>query len=285
MRKLFRSKILVSLLAVFVAGAVLAGCGKKAQPPAAGELSGKVTAAGSTALLPLLKPAAEEFQKKYPKITVNISGGGSFTGLNQVAAGNVNIGNSDVFATGEYQDKGLVDHKICVIPFTIIVNPGVPVSSLTKQQLVDIFSGKITNWKEVGGKDEKITIMQRAKSSGSRATIQATIMKDVPFTDNAIVQDSNGAVKAAIASTPGAIGYVDAPYVDNTVKAMAIDGVPYSPENVISGKYDVYGFGHMYTKGEPTGAVKAFIDFVLSAEYQNTYVEKNGFIPISKMKK
>jgi phosphate transport system substrate-binding protein len=268
---------------------LLAGCGgaKKddAKSAAQGEVSGTVTASGSTALLPLLKPAQEEFQKKNAKVTVNIAGGGSFTGLNQVAAGSVTIGNSDVAVTAEYKDKGLVDHQVAVAPFVFIANPDVTVDSLTQQQYVDIMTGKITNWKDVGGKDQKITIVHRAKSSGSRATISEVVLKNASFTDNAVIQDSNGAVRSAIASTPGAIGYVDAAYADSTVKMLAYNGEKYTPDAVINGKYPVYAYEHMFTKGEATGAVKAFLDYVMSKEFQEAYVEKNGFIPMTKMKK
>ncbi|MPN30286.1 Phosphate-binding protein PstS 1 [bioreactor metagenome] len=205
--------------------------------------------------------------------------------MNQVASGAVSIGNSDVALTPEYKDKGLVDFQVAVAPFVFIANTDVTVDSLSQQQYVDILTGKIMNWKEVGGKDQKITLIHRSKSSGSRATIADVVLKGAAFTDAAVIQDSNGAVRAAIASTPGAIGYVDAAYVDNTVKALAFNGVKYAPDAVISGQYPVYAYEHMYTKGQPTGAVKAFIDYVLSPEFQNSYIEKNGFLPVTKMKK
>lgn len=282
--KFFRkSKMMIAAVALMLGVTFVAGCG--GQKEAAADLQGTVTASGSTALLPLLKPAQEEFQKKNAKVTVNIAGGGSFTGMNQVAAGSVNIGNSDVNLPAEFKDKGLVDHQVAVAPFVFIANPDVTVDNLTQQQYVDIMTGKVTNWKEVGGKDQKITLVHRAKSSGSRATIAEVVLKGAAFTDNAVIQDSNGAVRAAIASTPGAVGYVDAPYADNTVKTLSFNGVKYSPEAVIGGQYPVYAYEHMYTKGEATGAVKAFIDYVMSKEFQENYVEKNGFIPVTKMKK
>lgn len=282
------SKVFAGILVLALSIGLLAGCGqsKPEQPKqAAAELQGTVTASGSTALLPLLKPAQEEFQKKNAKVTVNIAGGGSFTGQNQVAAGSVTIGNSDVGLQDSLKNAGLVEHKLVGIPFVFIVNPGVTVDSLTPEQYVGILSGKITNWKDVGGKDQAITIIHRAKSSGSRATIQGVVMKSVNFTDNAVIQDSNGAVRAAIASTPGAIGYVDAAYVDQSVKGLAYNGVKFSLDNVTSGKYPVYTFGRMYTKGQPTGAVKAFIDYATSKEFQENYAEKQGFIPLTKMPK
>lgn len=291
MKLVQKSKALAAVLGLVLGMSVIAGCGSSGagtegkSQPAESKVEGTVTASGSTALLPLLKPAQEEFQKKHDKVTINIAGGGSFTGMNQVAAGSVNIGNSDVDLPAEYKDKGLVDHQVAVAPFVFIANQDVTLDNLTKQQYVDILTGKITNWKDVGGKDEKITLIHRAKSSGSRATISDLVLKGAAFTDNAVIQDSNGAVRSAIASTPGAIGYVDAAYADNTVKALAVDGVKYSPDAVIGGQYTIFAYEHMYTKGEATGAVKAFIDYVMSKEFQETYVEKNGFIPITKVKK
>lgn len=284
-----KSKVLASAVVMMLGVVMIAGCGgsdKKAEDatkPAAVE--GTVSASGSTALLPLLKPAQEEFQKMHDKVNINIAGGGSFTGMNQVAEGSVQIGNSDVNLPNDYKDKGLVDHKVVVEPFVFIANKELPVNNLTTAQVVDIMTGKVTNWKEVGGPDQAITIIHRAKSSGSRATIAEKVLKGAEFTDKAIIQDSNGAVRAAIANTPGAIGYVDAPYADQTVKTLDFDGVKYSPEAIISGKYTVWSYGHMYTKGEATGATKAFIDYVMSPEFQNTYVEKAGFIPVTKMSK
>lgn len=281
-------KILTMGTLAVSAAVLLAGCGGGASGGSSGaatEVSGKISASGSTALLPLLKPAQEEFQNQHAKVTVNVAGGGSFTGMNQVAEGSVDIGNSDVSLPDEYKDKGLVDHKVVVEPFVFIVDKANKVDNLTKQQAIDILTGKITNWSQVGGADQKITLIHRAKSSGSRATISEVVLKGAAFTDDAIIQDSNGAVRAAIATTPGAIGYVDAPYADESVKVLKFDGVEFSAQNIIDGKYPIYGYGHMYTKGEPTGAVKAFIDYIMSDEFQNSQVEKLGFIPVSKMKK
>ena len=285
-----KRKIVMALSALTVSATLLAGCGGSQQPAATSgsgdaKISGKVSASGSTALLPLLKPAQEAFQEKYKDVTINVAGGGSFTGMNQVGEGSVDIGNSDVNLPDEYKDKGLVDHKVVVEPFVFIVDKANKVDNLTKDQVVGILTGKIQNWKDVGGDDQKITLIHRAKSSGSRATISDVVLKGAAFTDDAVIQDSNGAVRAAIASTPGSIGYVDAPYADDSVKVLKFDGVEYSAQNIIDGKYPIYGYGHMYTKGEPTGAVKAFIDYILSDEFQNTQAEKLGFITVNKMKK
>lgn len=240
-----------------------------------------VSASGSSAILPLAKTAAEFFMNNNPTLNVSVSGGGSFTGLKQVSDGAVQIGNSDVPAGADY--PGLVPHKVAVAPFLIIVNPANKVSSLTQQQLSDIFTGKITNWKEVGGNDEKITIAGRASTSGSRATIKTIVLEGKEFTDSALVLDSTGAVRTSVGTTTGAIGYVDAAYLNDSIKALKYNGVAYTDENVIAGKYPVWTYEYMFTKGEATGVTKQFIDFVLETSFQNTFVDKLGFIAMSKM--
>ncbi|MGE5674532.1 MAG: phosphate ABC transporter substrate-binding protein [Mycobacterium leprae] len=287
------SKKIVGLqIASLVLAGVLAltGCGGAQQPAApapganapAGKVSGQITASGSTALLPLVQAAKEQFENANENATVNVSGGGSFTGLTQVANGSAQIGNSDVVATGETA-QGLVDHKVAVAPFVIIANKDVTTQNLTMDQLAKILRGEISNWKDVGGKDEKITIVSRPQSSGSRATIVATVLKnqgDIPA--SALNQDSNGKVMDTVTSTPGAIGYVDAAYYSAAkVNAIAVDGVAYTPDAVKSGKYTIFAFEHMYTKGEPTGVAKAFLDFIMSADFQNNTVTKLGFLPVT----
>lgn len=274
----------VGMLAVSM---LVSGCGgdKKSDTGAAKGVEGKVTAQGSTALLPILKVAQEQFEAKNAKVTINITGGGSFTGMNQVANKAVDIGNSDVNLPKDLADKGLVDHKVVVIPFVLITNPDVKVSNLTSAQAIDVLTGKIKNWKELGGEDKAITIIGRSKSSGSRATISEVLLKGQDFDAKSVVLDSNGAVKTAVSTTSGAIGYVDAPYADNSVKVLEYNSVKYSEQAVIDGKYPIYSYGHMYTNGQPTGATKAFIDFVMSKDFQDANASKTGFIAITKMPK
>lgn len=284
----------LGLIAAMTAG-LMAGCGADkteeqnqggTTAPSGTELSGKVTASGSTALLPLVKQAAAEFQEKHKNVTVDVAGGGSGTGLKQVAEGSVNIGNSDVEAGDEYKDKGLVDHQVAVAPFVLVTNKDVTVDNLTKEQAGKIFTGEITNWKEVGGADQKITIVGRAESSGSRKLIKKLVLPEgKDFAKDAIAQDSTGALRTAVEQTGGSIGYMDAPYADAKVKTLKFEGVEYKPENIFNGTYKLYAFEHMYTKGEPTGATKAFLDYMMSDEFQSKNVEALKFIPVSKMKK
>lgn len=294
---MFKNKSRIAIVSTaLIALLALAGCGQAAAPqagsstpaPAATTIDKKtITAAGSTALQPLAKAAADGFMAKNAGVQVNISGGGSFTGLNNVASGSVEIGNSDVTADSspDTKDKGLVDHQVAVEPFLIIVNKDVTVDDLTQAQLTDIFTGKITNWKDVGGKDTKITIIGRAASSGSRATISKVIMGGKDFTSAATAQDSTGNLITGVTQTPGSIGYIDAAYLKDTVKALKYNGVAYTADAVINGQYPVWSYGHMYTKGEATGTVKAYLDYIMSADFQTANVEKAGFIPVSKMKK
>ncbi len=275
---------LVAALAVIL-GTVGCAQGPQTAPTQPAAEKKTITASGSTALQPLVKAAADEFMKSNTGLQINVSGGGSFTGLNQVAGGSVDIGDSDVPVTDELKDKGLVDHQVAVAPFLIIVNKEVTVDNLSQEQLINIFTGKITNWNQVGGKDEKITIIGRAKSSGSRATIKATVLKGAEFTDAATAQDSTGNLITAVIKTPGSIGYIDAAYLKPDVKAVKYNGIEYSPEKVYSGKYPIFAYEHMYTKGEPTGTVKSFIDYIMSADFQAKFVETKGFLSVDKMKK
>lgn len=284
-------KRLIFGLGLVIATILLVGCGsgapakKDESKNASTEITGTVKASGSTALLPLLKAGQEEFQNKNAKVTVNIAGGGSFTGQNQAVSGAVNIGNSDVALDPKLKDKGLVEHKLVGIPFVFVVHKDVKVDNLTTAQYADIMTGKITNWKEVGGQDLNITLIHRSPASGSRATIQKQVLKDNKFTKTAIIQDSNGAVRAAIASTTGGFGYVDVAYADDSLKILSVDGVKYSLAAVASGQYKIFTYGRMFTKGQSSGAAKAFIDFVTGKEFQEIYAEKSGFVPLTKMPK
>ncbi|AIQ63953.1 phosphate-binding protein [Paenibacillus stellifer] len=254
------------------------------------EVSGSILASGSTALQPLVEQVAEKFMEKNTGVDIQVQGGGSGTGLTQVAEKQVDIGNSDVFAEEKLKDadadkaKALVDHQVAVVAIAAVAHPGVGVDNLTKQQLVDIFTGKITNWKDVGGTDQKIQIINRPASSGTRATFEkfalGTKTEDL---QGSIQEDSSGTVKKMIGETPGAIGYLALSYLDNTVQTLKYDSVDPSVDNVVSGKYPVWAYEHMYTNGEPNATVKAFLDYFLTDEVQNGDVTELGYIPANKM--
>lgn len=273
-----------------------AGCGGNSAPAKSGaasgaKVSGQVTVSGSSALLPLAKDAAAKFKTKNPDVSITLNAGGSGTGLKQVAEGSVNIGNSDVAAETKLpadKAKGLVDHKVCTMTVATIVNKDIAekVKSLTSQQLQDIFTAKTTNWKDVGGPDEPIVLVTRPTTSGTRALFTELALAGKEEASNKSLEtDDSGTLIQSVAQTKGAIGYVALPYLVNNkdVAAVAIDGVEPTLENTYNGKYKVWGYEHMYTKGEATGAVKAYLDYVLSDEY-DVEIEKQGYGVSSKMK-
>lgn len=244
-----------------------------------------ITAVGSSALQPLVETVAEEYQNKYPGKFVNVQGGGSGTGLSQVQSGAVEIGNSDLFAeekTGIKADQ-LVDHKVAVVGITPIVNKGVGVTELTMAQLRDIFLGKITNWRKVGGKNQEIVILNRAAGSGTRGTFEKWVL-DGKTAIRAQEQDSSGMVRQIVADTPGAISYVAFSYVSKAVATLKIDGVLPTDENVTTNDWKIWAYEHMYTKGKPTKLTSDFLDYILSADIQKNIVGKLGYIPVSGMK-
>lgn len=276
--------MLLSLLLLLAAAGLLAGCGG-GKGGSVETLSGNVVAVGSTAMQPLVEQAASQFMAKHPGVKVVVQGGGSGTGLTQVAQGAADIGNSDIFAEekGGIDASQLVDHKICVAGMAAVVNPSLGIDNLTRQQLVDIFTGRITNWKEVGGPDQKIVLVNRPKASGTRATFKKYALGGAEEAAG-IEEDSSGNVRKIIKETPGAIGYLALSYIDGSVKALAIDGVAPTKENIVEGKYPVWAYMHCYTKGAPQGAVKAFLDYLMSGEVQNTVVPQLGYIPEVEMK-
>jgi phosphate transport system substrate-binding protein len=308
-KQFFTRGFSLAIVAILIVG-VLAGCGTKTEDAtnstasaapsteataaatetanAGGEeISGTITASGSTALQPLVQRAAEYFQKDHDAVTVNVTGGGSGTGVKNVHDGVSDIGNSDVEAAPELKD-GLVDHIVTIAPFALIVNQGVGVDNLTLAQAADIFSGVTTNWSQVGGKDLKIVLVHRQESSGSRKLVQKIVMGDKVFSKDGLTQESSKLVATTVGTTAGAIGYADVPYLAPTYKvnALKIGGVAYSSDTIKDGTYPLFGTEHMYTKGEATGATKAFLDYMVSNDFtQKEDVLALGFLSPDLLKK
>lgn len=253
-------------------------------------VTGSITGSGSSALFPLAQNAADKFKETNPDVSITLNAGGSGTGLKQVADGTVDIGNSDVAAESKLeaaQASSLVDHKVCVITMAPIVNKDIAavITSLTKQQLTDIFTAKVTNWKDVGGPDEAVVLITRPITSGTRALFSQYALDGAEEASNASLEtDDSGTLLQTVASQKGAIGYVALSYLINndTVSTVAIDGVEPTLDNTYNGTYPVWGYEHMYTKGEASGAVKAYIDYVMSDEY-GALMEAQGYNVASKM--
>ena len=285
-------------LAAF-AGLGLAGCGgsnsgstKKAGSAgsaASKSVSGEVTYDGASSFQALVEAAAEKFMDKNPDVSISGSGNGSGKGLTAVASGTVTIGNSDVFAETKLdasQAKDLVDHEVAVVGMGPVVSKNVKVDDLSLEQLKGIFSGQITNWKEVGGDDAKIVVLNRKAGSGTRATFEAAVFGDEAndFKGDAEL-DKSGDVQTQIASTDNAISYLDFSHFDDSkFNAIKVEGVEPKSKNVTDDSFKIWATEHMYCKKDADEATKAFLDYMLSKAVQGKLVEQQGFIPVSDMK-
>ncbi len=261
-------------------------------PAAAGSgmacVAGSITAAGSTALQPLVDAAGKQYVAACPGAAVNVNGGGSGTGLTQVLQGAVQIGDSDIFAEEKLQPADasqLVDHQVVRQGFVMVTNPGVTgVTNLTAQQATDIWTGKTTNWKDVGGPDQPIVLIIRPASSGTRATFRRIVLGGATeASGQALTEDSNGAIATAVTNTPGSTSYIGFAYYQSNksgLNALQLDGVDASLANMGNGTYKLQAIGHMYTKGTPSGLTAAFIDYMLSPAVQDVLAPSLYYAPI-----
>lgn len=246
---------------------------------------GNITAVGSTALQPLVEAAAEQYTAEYTNVQISVQGGGSGTGLSQVSQGAVQIGNSDLFAEEKDIDpSNLIDNKVCVVGMGPVVNADCGVTDVTMEDLKAIFTGNITNWSDLGGADEAITVINRAAGSGTRATFESAVLGgDEAMT--AQEQDSSGTVAKMVAETPGAISYLAFSYYEGaSFTALSVDGVEPSEANVETGDWKIWAYEHMYISADADQATKDFIEYMLSNKVQNELVEQMGYIPVTGMK-
>lgn len=248
-----------------------------AEAPA--DLSGSVSMVGSTSMEKFANALAEVFMQKYPDVTVQAEFVGSGAGVEAAASGTADIGNASRNLTDEEKAKGVVENIVAIDGIAIVVDPANTVTDLTKQQLTDIYSGTITNWSEVGGNNAPIVVVGREAGSGTRGAFEEILgLEDMCKYSNEL--DSTGAVMARVASTPGAIGYVSLDVLDDSVKALNLEGVEPTAENIKSGSYFLSRPFVMATKGEiseQNEVVQALFDFIYSDE-GTQLVESVGLI-------
>jgi len=240
---------------------------------------------GSTTVLPIAQLCAEKFMDQHPDVNISVRGGGSGVGIAALIDGTCDIAMaSRPMKTKELKSargKGInpLATVIAKDGIAIIVHPSNPLSEITLAQLKDIYTGKISNWKDVGGKPGKIVVISRDVASGTFEVFKKIVLKGAKTRADALMLASNKAVATTVEKTPGAIGYVGLGYISSKVKALAVDGVEPTKETVVSGKYKLARPLYLYTDGKPTGLAKEFIDFVLSPGGQEI-VDKIGFVPV-----
>ncbi|MFW5836745.1 MAG: phosphate ABC transporter substrate-binding protein [Desulfovibrionaceae bacterium] len=253
-------------------------------------LAGTVTVKGSTTVLPLMQAAAEAFMKQNPEVKIEISGGGSSNGAKALIDGATDI----AMMSRDIKDKEIkaaksngrnpVQHIVafdCIVP---VVNPWNTVTNLSKDQLFEIYTGKATNWKEVGGKAGQVVVISRDTSSGTYDCWKNQVMKKDGkkhrVFPGALLQASNGAVVQAVAKNKYATGYVGLGYVDEgLLQPVTVDGVKATVETALDGSYPISRGLNLYTPGEPRGDAKRLIDFMMSPTGQKL-AAKIGFIPV-----
>jgi phosphate transport system substrate-binding protein len=255
-------------------------------------VTGSITTAGSTALQPLIQDAATAYAAACPGATVTVNGGGSGTGLSQVAAGSVNIGASDVLAASKLSATDaakLVDTVVCRQGWVVVTNPDVTgVTNLTTQQNIDIWTGTDTNWKQVGGPDLPIVLIFRPASSGTRATFKKIVLGGATEATGGqtLTEDSSGAVTTAVTKTNGAVSVIGFSYYNDPankalLNGLQLDGVDATIANVGNGTYKLSADGNLYTNGPASGLTQAFLAFMLGPQVQGTIIPKDSYGPVA----
>ena len=244
--------------------------------------SGTLDIAGGTAHIPVMKGAARNIMTANPAIRITVAGGGSGVGVQQVGEGLVHIGNTGrALKEKEVSKYGLQSFPFAIDGVALVVNPANPVRSITSQQAMDIFAGRITSWKALGGADAPITVYTREDGSGTREVFVEKALKKGSIVSSANVVNSNGAMKTAVGQDKLGIGYVGIGHVDKSVAALTFDGMVPSQQNAASGSYTLTRLLYMNTKGAPSGLTRAFIDYIYSPD-GSAIIKKSGYIPTGR---
>lgn len=240
-----------------------------------------LTIAGSTTVQPIVTRASEVFSERKPDVKIGVQGGGSGTGIRMVGEGSINIGSSSRELNPEEKSKhpDLVVHTIGVDGIAIVVHPSNPINNLSLEQIKDIFSGKINNYKEVGGPDRRIVLVEREDGSGTRSMFKSFVMNNTDVSERALQKPASGAIRFTVSGNENAIGYLGIGYLDGTIKPVSINGVAPTEENIRTSRYPISRNLYLITKGDSTGLTKEFIDFIMSDEGQQI-VKEEGFVRI-----
>jgi len=257
------------IAALVLLTALLSACG--------GRAGSDVIVAGSTSVQPYAEVLSEEYAIKYPDDPVDVQGGGSAAGITAAESGAADIGMSSRDLTDD-EKQALWSVEIAKDGLAIIVNPQNPITDLTLEQVRDIYAMTITGWGDLSGPDAQIHVITREDGSGTRSSFESLVMGTERITPRAIVQDSNGAVRQLVSQDPNSIGFISLGLVDQTVKAVNLDNIEPTRENVINGSYGLFRPFLYVTKGEPAGLAKQFIDYTLSPEGQKILTDE-GLIP------
>lgn len=245
-------------------------------------LEGTLRIAGGTAHLSVMEEAKKRIMTANPDIQIMVEGGGSGVGVKKVGEGLVDIGNTGRAVSDEERAQyGLVSFPFAVDGVTVVVHPDNPVRTLSSEQVQGIFAGTISNWKSVGGQDELINLYNRDKESGTRKVFWKKCLGKGDMSEHSNFVKSNGAMKTAVSNDPAGIGYLSIGYVDESVRAVSLDGIEPTQENARDGTYRVTRKLYMNTKGTPSGLTKAFIEFITSPEGAEIVASK-GYIPVSE---
>lgn len=248
--------------------------------------AGNININGSTTVLPIAQKVSEAYMKEHPDAKISISGGGSGNGIKAIIDGTTDIANSSRAMKPE-EEKLAKEKGVNPVAFTVaydalvpVVHPSNPIKDLKKDQLKAIYKGEVKNWKELGGPDKEIVIISRDTSSGTYEIWEEKIMKKERVFPGALLQASNGAVVQSVSKNSNALGYIGIGYVNESVKALSVDGIVGNKETALSGKFPISRPLFMYTKGQPAGEIKGFIDYVLNKDKGQKLVEESGFVPL-----
>ncbi len=234
-------------------------------------LTGSITLAGSTSMEKLCEAMSESFMEKYPGVTVTVEYTGSSAGVESLVQGSVNIGNASRALKDGEKESGAVENIVAIDGIAVVTDTNNAVNNLTTDQLVDIYTGEITNWSELGGSDDAIVVIGREAGSGTRGAFEE-LLEVEDLCAYAQELDSTGAVLAKVASTPGAIGYVSLDAVDDSVLSMSLNGVEATAENIQAGEYELSRPFVMATMGEISEQdelVQTWFDYINSEDGQN----------------